>query len=87
MARPKKDPSTVLDARVEVRISSAEKAALDRLCAEHGSRLAAQGIANGDTAAVWIRAVIREKAAAAGYPVEDARAPEPPAPSPKPRKR
>ena len=55
---------------MKARISAAEKAALDRLCAEHGARLAAQGIANGDTAAVWLRAVIREKAAAAGYPVE-----------------
>ncbi len=73
MGRPKKDPSTVLDARIEARISTAEKNALDRLCADNGVRLAEQGIANGDTIAVWLRAVIREKAAAAGYPVEDAR--------------
>jgi hypothetical protein len=71
MANRKKDPSAVLGAKVEARISAPEKQALDRLIAERAAALAADGITGQDTFSAWLRSAIREKAKAAGYPVQD----------------
>lgn len=56
---------------VTARISRPEKEALDKSIATRGAMLRAQGITGQDTFSAWLRAVIREKATAEGYPVQD----------------
>jgi hypothetical protein len=71
MGRPQKDAAIVLSEDVRARISAPEKEALDRLISERAAAMAADGITGQDTFSAWLRAVIREKAKAAGYPVRD----------------
>lgn len=63
---------TELSVNVTARISKPEKEALDKSIAMRGAMLRAQGITGQDTFSAWLRAVIREKTSAEGYPVVDA---------------
>jgi hypothetical protein len=73
--RPKKDPLAGAFVTVAARITVPEKEALDRLVAERATALAAEGITGQDTFPSWLRFVIRDKAKAAGFAVQDAPAP------------
>ena len=62
---------TAFSVTVAGRISSPEKAALDRLIATRAAALRAQGITGQGTFSSWLRSVIRRDAEAAGHPVQD----------------